>query len=124
MGLGAKHTSTLDTVYNLGNLYRDRGETAKAKKMYERAAKGYSDVEGDHEVDITYLREQLSFLTATDDKPEARCWPTDQQSFVPRGRTPARTSVLPGDIANVQSVGDATSIKGRKREIFRRLLKR
>jgi tetratricopeptide (TPR) repeat protein len=59
---GAKHTSTLDTVYNLGNLYRDRGEAVEAKKMYQRALFGYKDVEGDHEADLVYLREQLSLL--------------------------------------------------------------
>lgn len=46
--MGAKHTSTLDIVYNLGNLYRNRGEAVEAKKMYEREVDGYTDVEADH----------------------------------------------------------------------------
>jgi tetratricopeptide (TPR) repeat protein len=58
--LGAKHTSTLDTVYNLGNLYRDNGEVSKARQMYARAVEGYRRVKGDHDADIEYLREQLS----------------------------------------------------------------
>ena len=53
--LGAKHTSTLDTVYNLGNLYKDRGEVDKANEMYERTAEGYEDAEDDHEADVVDL---------------------------------------------------------------------
>ena len=34
--LGRNHTSTLDTVNNLGNLYADQGKLAEVKKMYER----------------------------------------------------------------------------------------
>jgi lipopolysaccharide biosynthesis regulator YciM len=64
--LGAKHTSTLDTVYNLGNLYRDNGEVSKARQMYARTAEGYKQVEGDHDADIRYLREQLSLLDTND----------------------------------------------------------
>jgi hypothetical protein len=37
---GAKHTSTLYTVYNLANLFSDLGDTAKAKVMYTRAVQG------------------------------------------------------------------------------------
>jgi hypothetical protein len=61
-----KHTSTLDTVYNLGNPYRDNGEVGKARQMYARAAEGYKQVEGDHDADIRYLREQLSLLDTND----------------------------------------------------------
>jgi hypothetical protein len=63
---GPKHTSTLDTIFNLGNFYRDKGVPAKARQMYERAAKGYEEVEGDHEADIMYLQQQLSILAVTD----------------------------------------------------------
>jgi lipopolysaccharide biosynthesis regulator YciM len=64
--LGAKHTSTLDAVYNLGNLYRDNGEVGRARQMYARAAEGYEQVQGDHDTDIRYLREQLSLLDTND----------------------------------------------------------
>lgn len=37
---GAKHTSTLDTVNNLGILYKSQGKLAEAEKMYERALQG------------------------------------------------------------------------------------
>jgi tetratricopeptide (TPR) repeat protein len=37
---GAEHTSTLDTVNNLGNLYADQGKIAEAEEMYLRALRG------------------------------------------------------------------------------------
>jgi Tfp pilus assembly protein PilF len=35
-----EHTSTLDTVNNLGLLYTNREKLAKAEEMYQRALKG------------------------------------------------------------------------------------
>ena len=32
--LGRDHTSTLDTVNNLGNLYADQGKLAEAERIY------------------------------------------------------------------------------------------
>ena len=43
---GPEHTSTLDTVNNLGNLYPDQGKMAEAEKMYERALEGYEKAWG------------------------------------------------------------------------------
>lgn len=40
-----EHTSTLDTVNNLGNLYRDQGRVKEAEEMYERALKGREKAE-------------------------------------------------------------------------------
>jgi len=46
---GAEHTSTLDTVNNLGTLYADQGKMAEAEAMYLRALQGYENVMGaDH----------------------------------------------------------------------------
>ena len=42
---GPEHTSTLDTVNNLGNLYKNQGKMDEAKKMYQRALTGYKKVE-------------------------------------------------------------------------------
>jgi tetratricopeptide (TPR) repeat protein len=39
--LGLEHTSTLDTVNNLGGLYRDQGKLDEAEKMYTRVLAGY-----------------------------------------------------------------------------------
>ena len=38
---GAEHTSTLDTVNNLGLLYADQGKLVEAEQMYRRALQGY-----------------------------------------------------------------------------------
>jgi tetratricopeptide (TPR) repeat protein len=38
--LGPDHTSTLNTVYNLGLLYSDQGKLEEAEGMYQRALAG------------------------------------------------------------------------------------
>ena len=38
---GREHTSTLDTVHNLGVLYADQGRLHEAEAMYKRALEGY-----------------------------------------------------------------------------------
>ncbi|KAI4767751.1 purine and uridine phosphorylase [Aureobasidium sp. EXF-3400] len=44
--LGLEHKSTLDTVNNLGLLYRDQGRLAEAEAMYGRALAGYEKALG------------------------------------------------------------------------------
>jgi len=44
--LGPNHTSTLDTVNNLGNLYFNQGKLVEAEKMYERALQGKEEALG------------------------------------------------------------------------------
>ncbi len=44
--LGAKHTSTLDTVNNLGLLYRSQSRLREVEAMYERALRGYQKALG------------------------------------------------------------------------------
>ena len=39
--LGAEHSSTLDTLNNLGILYRDQGKLEEAEQMYQQALTGY-----------------------------------------------------------------------------------
>ncbi|KAL2829086.1 hypothetical protein BJY01DRAFT_240744 [Aspergillus pseudoustus] len=47
--LGPDHTSTLDTVNNLGILYKNQGKLQEAKEMYQRALEGYKKALGpDH----------------------------------------------------------------------------
>jgi tetratricopeptide (TPR) repeat protein len=48
--LGPKHTSTLETVHNLDNLYVDQGKLVKAEEMYEWALQGYTDAVGETQV--------------------------------------------------------------------------
>ncbi|KAK6709714.1 hypothetical protein SNK04_010661 [Fusarium graminearum] len=43
---GPEHTSTLDTVHNLGLLYADQGRLDKAEEMYDRALQGYEKAWG------------------------------------------------------------------------------
>ena len=51
---GPDHTSTLDTVNNLGNLYADLGRLDEAEKMYLRALQGYKKALGQEAVK-TYI---------------------------------------------------------------------
>ncbi|KAH0538196.1 hypothetical protein FGG08_005212 [Glutinoglossum americanum] len=44
--LGPEHTSTLDTVHNLGSLYADQGKLTEAEAMYQRALTGYEKALG------------------------------------------------------------------------------
>ena len=44
--LGAKHTSTLDALYDLGILYRQQGKLKEAQEMFERALEGYEEALG------------------------------------------------------------------------------
>ncbi|KAL4744554.1 hypothetical protein BDW72DRAFT_208926 [Aspergillus terricola var. indicus] len=47
--LGSDHTSTLNTVGNLGNLYKNQGKLEEAEEMYQLALAGYQKVLGpDH----------------------------------------------------------------------------
>jgi tetratricopeptide (TPR) repeat protein len=43
---GAKHTSTLETVNNLGNLYWKQGKIKEAEEMYLRALRGFEEAWG------------------------------------------------------------------------------
>ena len=51
---GPEHTSTLDTVNNLGLLYADLGRLDMAEKMYQRALQGFEKALG-HEPVKTYI---------------------------------------------------------------------
>jgi hypothetical protein len=44
--LGPDHTLTLDTVYNLGTLYKNQGKLVEAEAMYIRALQGYENALG------------------------------------------------------------------------------
>jgi tetratricopeptide (TPR) repeat protein len=43
---GPEHTSTLDTVNNLGLLYDDQGKLDEAEQIYQRALQGYEKAWG------------------------------------------------------------------------------
>ncbi len=42
----SKHTSVLNTINNLGALYKNQGKLAEAEKMYLRALDGYEKAWG------------------------------------------------------------------------------
>jgi tetratricopeptide (TPR) repeat protein len=44
--LGVGHSSTLQTVNNLGLLYANQGKLGEAEQMYERALRGYEALSG------------------------------------------------------------------------------
>ena len=58
--LGSKHTSTLSSVTNLGNLYADQGKLAEAEAMYSRALQSYEEALGP-----ALIQSYLPALTAT-----------------------------------------------------------
>jgi tetratricopeptide (TPR) repeat protein len=62
--LGPKHTSTLSTVNNLGNLYADQGKMDEAEEMCQRALQGYEKVLGRERVKTYthFLRQRLQHL--------------------------------------------------------------
>jgi tetratricopeptide (TPR) repeat protein len=52
--LGPKHTSTLSTVNNLGNLYANQGKLGEAEAMFLQALQGYKESLGADQI-RTYL---------------------------------------------------------------------
>ena len=44
--LGRDHTSTLNTVNNLGVLYKDQGRLTEAESLYQRALSGFQTALG------------------------------------------------------------------------------
>ena len=51
---GPEHTSTLDTVNNLGLLYADQSKLVEAEQMYQRALQGYEKALGMENI-TTYI---------------------------------------------------------------------
>ncbi|KAK5188945.1 hypothetical protein LTR47_011581 [Exophiala xenobiotica] len=66
--LGANHTSTLNTVNNLWNLYRAQGNLGKAGKMYQRALAGYEKALGADHTSTLNTVDNLGNLYADQDK--------------------------------------------------------
>ena len=52
---GPEHTSTLDTVNNLGNLYANQGKMQEAEAMYRRALEGYEKAWGPEHTSTAYF---------------------------------------------------------------------
>ena len=58
----AEHISTLDTVNNLGLLYKNQGKMAEAEKMYRRALDGYINARGSGHPSTRLIAKNLSLL--------------------------------------------------------------
>ena len=58
--LGPDHTSTLATVSNLGNLYRDQGKLHEAERMYQRSLLVYQRIYGPSHDRVTATSEKLA----------------------------------------------------------------
>jgi len=57
-----EHTSTLDTIKNLRNLYKDQDKLAKAKKMFEQMLKGFKKIYGVNHSQVLVAISNLSLL--------------------------------------------------------------
>jgi tetratricopeptide (TPR) repeat protein len=66
--LGPEHTSTLDTVNNLGRLYADQGKVAEAEEMYMRALRGYEKALGSEHTSTLDTVNNLGSLYADQDR--------------------------------------------------------
>ncbi|KAL5371635.1 hypothetical protein DPSP01_014120 [Paraphaeosphaeria sporulosa] len=62
--LGARHTSTLDTVNNLGLLYADQGRLVEAEAMYDRALQGREEALGSRHISTLETVNNLGALYA------------------------------------------------------------
>jgi tetratricopeptide (TPR) repeat protein len=61
-GLSPEHTSTLDTINNLGLLYTDQGKLALAEQMYEQALRGYEKALGPEHISTFQTVNNLGVL--------------------------------------------------------------
>jgi hypothetical protein len=63
---GVEHTSTLDTVNNLGRLYADQRKIVEAEEMYTRALQGYKKAMGVDHPKTRLIARNLNRLHAND----------------------------------------------------------
>src|SRR5207237_2476848 len=66
--LGPDHTSTLDTVNNLGLLYKSQGKLDEAEKMYQLALQGYEKALGPDHTSTLMTVNNLGLLYADQGK--------------------------------------------------------
>ena len=69
--LGPKHTSTLDTVNNLGILYQGQGRYEEAEQMYDRALAGKEEALGPKHPAALKIRSNLSKILHRKDRTTA-----------------------------------------------------
>ena len=74
---GPEHTSTLETVNNLGNLYKNLGRLDEAEKMYRRALQGFEKTLNPETIKkyvpaLTVMQNLANLLQKTDKIEEAK----------------------------------------------------
>jgi tetratricopeptide (TPR) repeat protein len=67
---GPEHTSTLDTVSDLGNLYKDQGRLEDAERMFNRALAGKEKALGPEHTSTLRTVHNLGLLYAKQGRPE------------------------------------------------------
>ena len=122
--VGPEHTSTLLTVGNLGDLYQEQGNLAKAEEMLLRALQGYKSTQGNHEALITFLEEQLSTIGTTIGETDSDYRHVFERLSISRPEPPRITSVPRSGGANSQNKAKEPRIDHRKRDILSRMFKR
>ena len=65
---GPEHTSTLDTVNSLGELYRNEGRLKDAVMMYKRALAGYEKTWGSEHTATLTIANNLGLIYADQDR--------------------------------------------------------
>jgi hypothetical protein len=65
---GPDHISTLETVNNLGTLYRDQGKLAEAEQMYQRALLGLQNSLGSEHPSTMIVMNNMKMLDLKNDK--------------------------------------------------------
>lgn len=65
--IGCDHSSTLDTVGNIGLLHHDQGKLREAEEMYSRALKGYGSALGPTHPKSYVIMRNSEFLRASRD---------------------------------------------------------
>ena len=115
---GPDHTSTLDTVNNLGLLYKSQCKLDEAEKMYQRALQGYEKALGLE--DITRHRPALNTMWNLGDLFAAQGHLDEAKEMYSRARTGFQ--VLQGPSSDVcqqldLSISSLDPMKGNRREI-------
>jgi tetratricopeptide (TPR) repeat protein len=131
--LGAKHTSTLRAIHNLGILYREQGKLKGAEEMFERALEGYGEALGAKRtptVDTVYglgnlYREQGEVAKAKEMYGRAAKGYQDVEADreAHNARRSPRATVLPDDISNTRTDAEEARIRHRKRDFWRILMR-
>lgn len=98
---GPDHTSTLDTVCNLGNLYSDQGKLKQAEEMYHRVLRGREKAFGpDHSFTLSIFH-NLGDLSLRQDRLEEAEELYQRVLYCEATRKPSNTATYPRSIRSI-----------------------